>query len=282
MQIAVTGEGVRQAQFGAGEVLPEVSGAMTPLEVRQVSKVMFARLAKLEEGTQEYQYVRNTLIEMNVSLVRFAARRFSQRAEQMEDILQVGTIGLIKAIDRFDPDYGTEFVTFALPTIVGEMKRFFRDTSWSVHVPRRLQEGRLDLAKATDALAAELDRTPTVGELAERLSVSEEEVLETMAAANAYTAASLDAPPPQESAGSGTAWTDRFGYDDARLDKVDDLHALKPLLDELPERDRLIISMRFGQDMTQAQIGRELGVSQMHVSRLLSRILTRLRDQMVA
>jgi RNA polymerase sigma factor (sigma-70 family) len=122
---------------------------------------MFARLAVLEEGTEEYQYVRNTLIELNMALVRFAARRFSNRTEQIEDILQVGTIGLIKAIDRFDPDYGVEFVTFAIPTITGEIKRFFRDTNWSVRVPRRLQELRIDLAKATDALAAELDRAPT-------------------------------------------------------------------------------------------------------------------------
>ncbi|MFF7211797.1 RNA polymerase sigma factor SigF [Streptomyces sp. NPDC008238] len=257
-----------------------VEGTSTA-ELRQVSTALFARLAVLEEGTEEYQYVRNTLIEMNTSLVRFAARRFSQRSEQMEDILQVGTIGLIKAIDRFDPDYGAEFVTFAVPTIVGEMKRFFRDTSWSVHVPRRLQEWRIDVAKASDALAAELGRDPTVTELAEHLDLGEHDVREALVAANAYSAASLDAPPPQESAGSGTAWTDRFGYEESRYGKVEDLHALKPLLSELPERDRRIIDMRFGQEMTQAQIGRELGVSQMHVSRLLSRILTRLRAQLV-
>ncbi|MFF7216754.1 SigB/SigF/SigG family RNA polymerase sigma factor [Streptomyces sp. NPDC008238] len=199
----------------------------------------------------------------------------------MDDILQVRTIGLIKAVDRFDPDYGAEFVTFALPTIVGEMKRFFRDTSWSVHVPRRLQEQRLDLVKTTDVLAAELDRLPTVAEVAQRMDVTEDQVLEAMLAGNAYSAVSLDAPPPEESPDSGTAWAERFGYEEPRYGKVEDLHALKPLLAELPDRDRKIIDMRFGQAMTQKQIGQELGVCQMHVSRLLTRILARLPEQMV-
>ncbi|MFJ4851510.1 MULTISPECIES: RNA polymerase sigma factor SigF [unclassified Streptomyces] len=268
-------------ETGTEEALPETSGAMTAPEVRQVSKVMFARLQTLEEGTADYQYVRNTLIEMNTALVHFAARRFSQRAEQMEDILQVGTIGLIKAVDRFDPDYGVEFVTFALPTIVGEMKRFFRDTSWSVHVPRRLQELRVDLAKSTDVLAAELGRAPTVAELATRLEIGEEEVVEAMTAANAYSAASLDAPPTDES-DSGTGWADRLGYNDNAFTKIEDLEAVRPLIAQLPERDRLILSLRFGHELTQAQIGERLGVSQMQVSRLLTRILKRLRTQALA
>ncbi|MFF3565373.1 RNA polymerase sigma factor SigF [Streptomyces sp. NPDC002574] len=281
MQV-LAGDAVETAQvFGAPEALAEASGAMTTPEVRQVSKVMFARLQTLEEGTADYQYVRNTLIEMNTALVHFAARRFSQRADQMEDILQVGTIGLIKAVDRFDPDYGVEFVTFALPTIVGEMKRFFRDTSWSVHVPRRLQELRLDLAKATDFLAVELDRAPTVAELAARLEIGEDEVVEAMTAANAYSAASLDAPPAEES-DSGNGWAERLGYDDNAFGKVEEIEAVKPLIQALPERDRLILSLRFGHDMTQAQIGERLGISQMQVSRLLTRILTRLRTQALA
>ncbi|MDX2701330.1 RNA polymerase sigma factor SigF [Streptomyces sp. PA03-6a] len=281
MQIAVAGGSVAATQeHGAVDALPEVPGDMTPPEIRQVSKVMFARLQALEEGTAEYQYVRNTLIEMNTSLVHFAARRFSQRADQMEDIVQVGTIGLIKAVDRFDPAYGVEFVTFAVPTIVGEMKRFFRDTSWSVHVPRRLQELRIDLAKATDALEAELDRAPTTAELATRLQITEEQVLEALTAANAYSAASLDAPATEDDDGS-TAWAERLGYDDAAYGKVDDIEAVKPLIRQLSERDRLILSLRFGHDMTQAEIGAHLGVSQMQVSRLLSRILTRLRAQVV-
>ncbi|MEU6347613.1 RNA polymerase sigma factor SigF [Streptomyces sp. NPDC046977] len=281
MQMVTDGVVGAARETDTAVTLPEISGAMTALEVRQVSKVMFARLQTLEEGTADYQYVRNTLIEVNTALVHFAARRFSQRAEQMEDILQVGTIGLIKAVDRFDPDYGVEFVTFALPTIVGEMKRFFRDTSWSVHVPRRLQELRVDLAKATDALAADVGRAPTVAELAVRLEIGEEEVVEAMTAANAYSAASLDAPPTDESDG-GTGWADRLGYDDNAFAKIEDLEAVKPLIAQLPERDRLILSLRFGHEMTQVQIGEQLGVSQMQVSRLLTRILNRLRTQALA
>ncbi|MBY8889474.1 SigB/SigF/SigG family RNA polymerase sigma factor, partial [Streptomyces sp. PTM05] len=203
-----------------------------------------------------------------------AAKRFSHRAEQMEDMLQVGTIGLIKAVDRFDPDYGVEFVTFAMPTIVGEIKRFFRDTSWAVRVPRRLQELRIDLAKATDALAIELDRAPTVAELAARLGIEEEEVLEAQVAANAYTASSLDAPATDgDNDDEGTSWAHRTGDEDPALEGVENLTALKPLIAALPERDRAILSMRFGADMTQAAIGAELGISQMHVSRLLTRTL---------
>jgi RNA polymerase sigma-B factor len=250
-------------------------------DLRAMSKTMFARLGCLEEGTHEYSYVRNSLIELNMSLVRFAARRFSNRADQMEDILQVGSIGLIKAIDRFDPDYGVEFVTFAMPTILGEIKRYFRDTSWSVHVPRRLQEMRLALAKAADALAAELDRSATVPELAERLGVTEEEVLEAMVAANAYSASSIDAQAGDDD-DEGTTWANRIGYHDEAFEGVENLIALKPLMAELPERERAILSMRFGSDMTQAQIGAELGLSQMHISRILSRTLRRLRAGILA
>ncbi|MEU6173059.1 SigB/SigF/SigG family RNA polymerase sigma factor [Streptantibioticus parmotrematis] len=268
-------EDVSRAEVALGDA-PSVK------DVRAVSKAMFARMGTLEEGTHEYQYVRNCLIEANMALVRYAAKRFSHRAEQMEDMLQVGTIGLIKAVDRFDPDYGVEFVTFAMPTIVGEIKRFFRDTSWAVRVPRRLQELRIDLAKATDALAVELDRAPTVAELAARLGIEKEEVLEAQVAANAYTASSLDAPASDaDDDDDGTSWAHRTGDEDPALEGVENLTALKPLIAALPERDRAILSMRFGADMTQAAIGAELGISQMHVSRLLTRTLTRLRDQLL-
>ncbi len=261
------------------------SGAESPErmsvgDIRAVSKVMFGRLGVLEEGTPEYAYVRNSLIELNMSLVRFAARRFGNRSEQMEDILQVGTIGLIKAIDRFDADYGVEFVTFAMPTIVGEIKRFFRDTSWSVRVPRRLQELRLSLAKTTDRLEAELGRTPTVAELAEALSIEQEDVLEAMVAANGYSASSLDTEITSED--NSETWAARLGYEDEALEGVENFNALKPLLASLSERERLILSMRFGQEMTQAQIGAELGLSQMHISRLLSRTLRKLRARLLA
>ncbi|MGW8765319.1 RNA polymerase sigma factor SigF [Streptomyces sp. NPDC055815] len=249
-----------------------------PVDARALSKQLFARLSELEEGTHDYAYVRNTLVELNLALVRFAAARFGTRSEPMEDIVQVGTIGLIKAIDRFELTRGVEFPTFAMPTIIGEIKRFFRDTSWSVHVPRRLQELRLDLARAGDALAQRLDRAPTVVELAEELGIAPEEVVEGMAASNAYTAASLDAQPDEEDgAGGEAALVDRLGYEDNGLTGIEYIASLKPMIASLPARERQILSLRFVSGLTQSEIGAELGISQMHVSRLLARTLGRLR-----
>ncbi|MEY2246044.1 RNA polymerase sigma factor SigF [Streptomyces sp. BF23-18] len=257
--------------------LPEIPpyDEVGPVDARALSKTLFARLESLEEGTHDYAYVRNTLVELNLALVKFAASRFRSRSEPMEDIIQVGTIGLIKAIDRFELSRGVEFPTFAMPTIIGEIKRFFRDTSWSVRVPRRLQELRLDLAKAGDELAQRLDRAPTVNELAERLGISRDEVVEGMAASNAYTASSLDAQPEDDD--SEGALADRIGYEDTGLEGIEYVESLKPLIAELPQRDRQILSLRFVANMTQSEIGDELGISQMHVSRLLSRTLVRLR-----
>ncbi|MFC1415483.1 RNA polymerase sigma factor SigF [Streptacidiphilus cavernicola] len=255
---------------------------VSPSDARAMSKVLFARMAELEEGTHEYQYVRNTLVELNMALVRFAAQRFRTRSEPMEDIVQVGTIGLIKAINRFDLEQENEFPTFAMPTIIGEIKRFFRDTSWAVHVPRRLQELRLVLAKATDALTYRLGRAPTVTELAAHLELSEAEVREGMVAANGYSVSSIDAGSPgSDSDEEGATFVARLGEDDPGMASVENLISLKPLLAGLGERDRQIISMRFGAEMTQSQIGEALGVSQMHVSRLLSRALGTLRSQLL-
>ncbi|MEU1514427.1 RNA polymerase sigma factor SigF [Streptomyces sp. NPDC005811] len=245
------------------------------VDARALSKTLFERLESLDEGTHAYSYVRNTLVELNLALVKFAASRFRSRSEPMEDIVQVGTIGLIKAIDRFELSRGVEFPTFAMPTIVGEIKRFFRDTSWSVRVPRRLQELRLDLARAGDELAQQLDRSPTVAELAERLGLTNEEVVEGMAASNAYTASSLDAQPDEDDAEGALA--DRIGYEDHGLEGIEYVESLKPLIAELPPRERQILSLRFVAGLTQSEIGEELGISQMHVSRLLSRTLVRLR-----
>ncbi|QDY77082.1 RNA polymerase sigma factor SigF [Streptomyces qinzhouensis] len=256
--------------------LPEIPFAeVEPLDARALSKTLFARLQELDEGTHEYAYVRNTLVELNIALVKFAASRFRSRSEPMEDIIQVGTIGLIKAIDRFELARGVEFPTFAMPTIIGEIKRFFRDTSWSVRVPRRLQELRLDLAKAGDELAQRLDRSPTVAELAEHLGLSRDEVVEGMAASNAYTASSLDAQHEEDDS-EGTL-ADRIGYEDHGLEGIEYIESLKPLIAGLQPRDRKILSLRFVANMTQSEIGEELGISQMHVSRLLSRTLVRLR-----
>ncbi|MGW9209707.1 SigB/SigF/SigG family RNA polymerase sigma factor [Embleya sp. NPDC055664] len=245
-----------------------------------MSKVLFDRLGVLEEGTHEYQYVRNTLIELNIPLVRFVAGRFRSRPETTEEMVQVGTIGLIKAIDRFDPSFDVEFPTFAVPTISGEIKRFFRDTSWSVHVPRRLQELRLEPVKARDAFTTEHDREPIPAELANRLGLAVEEVVEGLTAAAGYTAASLDAPVGGD--GPAEANASRAAFVDPGYDLAENLHDLKPLIAALPPRDRDILSVRFGRELTQSQIGERLGISRMHVSRLLARTLARLRTELLA
>ncbi|MEU6012352.1 RNA polymerase sigma factor SigF [Streptomyces sp. NPDC047453] len=263
--------------------LPEVAdpSQVAPQDARELSRLFFEQLAVLEEGTPEYQYARNTLIEMNMSLVRYVAGRFrSREPEEMEDIVQSGMIGLIKAIDRFELSREAEFTSFAIPHIVGEIKRFFRDTTWAVHVPRRLQEARVQLAKATEGLRSHLGRTPTVKELSEVMGLSEEEVREARLAANGYNSSSLDARINGSEDGEA-ALQNFIGTEDIALELVEDFHALAPLIAKLEERDRRLIHMRFVEELTQDQIGERLGVSQMHVSRLLSRCLARLREGML-
>ncbi|MFE0800362.1 RNA polymerase sigma factor SigF [Streptomyces sp. NPDC058812] len=263
--------------------IPEIAdpSKVAPRDARELSKLFFDQLAILEEGTPDYSYARNTLIEMNMSLVRFAAGRFRSRGpEEMEDIVQVGMIGLIKAIDRFELTREVEFTSFAVPYIVGEIKRFFRDTSWAVHVPRRLQEARVQLARATEELRSRLGRNPTTKELSELMSLPEDEVVEARLAANGYNSASLDAAI-NGSEDSESALADFIGADDGALELVEDFHALAPMIAELDERDRQIIHWRFVDELTQKEIGERLGCSQMHVSRLISRLLARLREGML-
>ncbi|PBC76036.1 RNA polymerase sigma-B factor [Streptomyces sp. TLI_235] len=271
-------EGVAVPAAAPVRRLVEDPSAVAPADAKVLSSALFARLRRLEEGTAEYSYVRGTLVELNLSLVRYVARRFRQSGEPMDDIVQVGTVGLIKAIDRFDPDRGLEFVTLAVPTVLGEIKRFFRDATWAVHVPRRLQELRLALAKASDRLEQDLGRPATVAELAAHLEITEGDVVEGMIARNAHTAGSLDLGSDDDGDGSLLR---RLGRHDPGLEKVENLQALKPLVAALAERDRAILHMRFVDDMTQADIGARLGVSQMQVSRLLARILSRLREGML-
>jgi RNA polymerase sigma-B factor len=266
--------------------LPWIEDArkVAPRDARALSKVFIDRLKVLDEGTREYQYARNTLIEMNISLVQFAASRFRNRGSgAMEDIVQVGTIGLIKAIDRFDLSREVELRSFAVPYIVGEIKRYFRDTSWAVHVPRRMQEMRVDLAKAKDSLCLTLGRDPTVSELAGHLEITADQVKEGLIATNGYIAGSLDIHPTSGDEGpDARTLVDTMGEPDPRIAVIDDLLSLAPLLRELDPRERRIIDMRFGQSMTQAQIGNILGISQMHISRLLARALSKLRRGMLA
>ncbi|TQJ85861.1 RNA polymerase sigma factor SigF [Streptomyces sp. SLBN-31] len=278
---------IAQTTAGTGTengVLPgiEEPRSVAPRDARELSRQFFQRLAELEEGTHEYQYARNTLIEMNMSLVRFAAGRFRGRGDEMEDLVQTGMIGLIKAIDRFELSRELEFTSFALPYIVGEIKRFFRDTTWAVHVPRRLQELRVELAKAREELSSRLDREPTVAELATLMNISQNEVVEAQIAANGYNSSSLDAALTGDGPEGGEAvLADFIGVEEDGLRLVEDFQSLAPLMAELGERDRQILHMRFVEEATQAQIGERLGCSQMHVSRLIKRIIARLREGML-
>ncbi|MGW0334670.1 SigB/SigF/SigG family RNA polymerase sigma factor [Streptomyces sp. NPDC003011] len=268
----------------AGTELPQIADPqkIAPKDARELSKLFFDRLTTLEEGTPEHQYARNTLIEMNMSLVRFAAGRYRSSGQDMEDIVQVGTIGLIKAIDRFEISREVQFASFAVPYIVGEIKRFFRDTSWAVHVPRRLQEARTELAKATEELGTRLGRAPKVSELAALMNLTEEEVIEARIASNGYTSASLDAAISGDPDEHDATLTEFIGEEDSALELVENFHALAPLIADLGDRDRLILHLRFVEELTQAEIGRRLDISQMHISRLLSRLLARLRESMLA
>ncbi|MFF3016794.1 SigB/SigF/SigG family RNA polymerase sigma factor [Streptomyces sp. NPDC057939] len=258
---------------------------VAPSDARELSKAFFKRLRELSEGTPEYQYVRNTLIEMNASLVQYAVRRFRGRGDggDIEDIVQVGTIGLIKAIDRFDPARENEFSTLAMPYITGEIKRHFRDTSWAVRVPRRLQELRIDIAKAKEELTVRLDRSPTVSDLAVHLDLTDEEVVEGLVAANGHTSGSLDAPHSEHGDGptEGHTLADVMGEEEPAMELVEDIQTLAPLLERLTDRERRMLQMRFGEELTQAQIGAALGISQMQVSRLLTRLLAHLRTSML-
>nr|WP_236652327.1 SigB/SigF/SigG family RNA polymerase sigma factor [Streptacidiphilus neutrinimicus] len=257
--------------------LPSDLSAMPVADVRTLTDVLFARLRGLEEGTKDYSYVRNSLVELNMGLVRHAASRFAHRSEPLDDIVQVGVVGLIKAINRFEPERGLEFVTFALPTVTGEIKRHFRDTSWAVHVPRRLQELRLQLARATDLLQQQLDREPTTAELAAHLGISTADVVEGQVATNAYTAGTLEAPSAEE---DDNPLHDRLGQPEPELEKIENILSLKRAVADLSERDRTILRLRFVEELTQQQIGERIGVSQMQVSRVLTRILSVLREEL--
>ena len=226
------------------------------------------------ESEHEAAGLRDQLVEMHLPLAEYLARRFGNRGELHEDLVQVATIGLIKAIDRFDLERGVAFSTYATPTIVGEIKRHFRDRGWTIRVPRRLQEIQSVINQAVSDLGQELGRSPTVAELAKKVGMTEEEILEGLESANAYSPLSLDAPDPSGEVG---AVIEQLGdYDDA-LDAVVDRETIKPLLEQLDARAKRILLLRFFRNMTQSQIAEELGISQMHVSRLLSRTLADLR-----
>ncbi|MFI8512791.1 RNA polymerase sigma factor SigF [Streptomyces sp. NPDC085460] len=245
---------------------------------RSGARALFVELRSLPEGSPEKAELRNRLVRMHLPLVEHLARRFRNRGEPLDDLTQVATIGLIKSVDRFDPERGVEFSTYATPTVVGEIKRHFRDKGWAVRVPRRLQELRLSLTTATAELSQQHGRSPTVHELAERLGISEEEVLEGLESANAYSTLSLDVPDTDD---ESPAVADTLGAEDEALEGVEYRESLKPLLEDLPPREKRILLLRFFGNMTQSQIAQEVGISQMHVSRLLARTLAQLREKLL-
>ncbi|HVM02094.1 MAG TPA: SigB/SigF/SigG family RNA polymerase sigma factor [Acidimicrobiales bacterium] len=219
---------------------------------------------------------RDHLVEAHLGLAEYLARRFSNRGEPLDDLVQVASVGLLKAVDRFDPERGVEFSTYATHTIVGELKRHFRDKGWAVRAPRRMQELYLRLGKIVSSLSQELGRSPTIPELASEAQVSEEEVLEALEAGQAYRFASLDAPSPGDD--DGDSMSSHLGEEDAGMIDAEHRVALSPLLAQLPQREQTILHLRFFEGMTQSEIAGRLGISQMHVSRLLARSLAQLRD----
>ena len=228
-----------------------------------------------EEGDEE---AREQLIESHLNLVRFLASKFKNRGEPLEDLVQVGSLGLIKAIDRFDPDRGLEFTTFATPTIMGEIKRHFRDKGWSVRVPRRLQGLSARVNQVTDDLTSELNRTPTVEEVAERLDTSVDEVLEAMESSSAYSSVPLEGGTTEDEDAPGII--DRFATEDADLISSDDRIVIEETLASFSPREQDAIRMRFVEGLTQVEIAEKLGISQVQVSRLLRRALKRVQERL--
>ncbi len=239
---------------------------------------MFRILQGLEDGSAAFTRQRDSIVERCLPLADHIARRFDGRGEPRDDLVQVARVGLVNAVIRFDVDAGSDFVSFAVPTIMGEVRRHFRDNSWSVKVPRRLKELHLRLGAATAELSQRLGRAPTPSELAAELEMDREEIVEGLVAGSSYNTLSIDG------AGGGTeeapAIADTLGDVDLNLDQIENRESLRPLLASLPERERQVLLLRFFESMTQTQIAERVGISQMHVSRLLAKSLARLRDQL--
>ena len=221
---------------------------------------------------------RDALVERFLPLARQLARRYERQDEPLDDLLQVASMGLVKAIDRFDPSRGTAFSSFAVPTILGELKRYFRDVGWAVHVPRGMQERALEVNRAVSELSRTLSRSPTPAEIAEFTELALEEVLEAMEAATAYDSVSLEAPRSNgDGDGDAGEVVDRLGGEDPGYELAEYSATIAPQLRALPERDRRVLHLRFVEDLTQSEIAERIGVSQMHVSRLIRKALEQVR-----
>src|SRR3954447_25573898 len=258
---------------GALEAARRLEGA------REQNALLFERFRDDSSVEAARLQARDGLVALHLPLVEHCARRFRNRGEPFEDLVQVGTIGLIKSIDRFELDRGVEFSTYATPTIIGEIKRYFRDKGWAIRVPRRLQELRMQITSTTAELTQTLGRSPTPRELAEVIGCSVEQIVEGIESNNAYSTLSLDATDDGGEDG-GPSMVEIMGLEDEEFEQIEIRESIKPLLEALPSREKRILLLRFFKNKTQSEIADEIGVSQMHVSRLLSRTLAQLRTSL--
>ncbi|KLO29651.1 RNA polymerase sigma factor SigF [Mycolicibacter heraklionensis] len=254
------------------------SGSQSGSEYADVGD-MFRELAEYDADSPDFRNRKDKIVERCLPLADHIARRFEGRGELRDDLVQVARVGLVNAVTRFDVETGSDFVSFAVPTIMGEVRRHFRDNSWSVKVPRRLKELHLRLGVATAELSQRLGRAPTASELAAELELSRDEVVEGLVAGSSYNTLSIDGGGSSDE-DDVRSIADTLGEVDARMDRIEDREALRPLLEALPERERTVLVLRFFESMTQTQIAERVGISQMHVSRLLAKSLAKLRDQL--
>ena len=249
---------------------------MTRTQEAPADRTMTGELSALWAHREE-EHARAALVERFMPLARSLARRYERSSEPLDDLVQVASMGLVKALDRFDPARGNAFVSYAVPTILGELRRYFRDCCWDVHVPRGAQELALRVEETQSELTVSLGRAPTVRELAEYLELEVERVLDAMAARNAYVVSSLDAPRSNADGTDAGTYGDAIGEVDERYELFEERGSIAGALAHLPERERTVVRLRFERDMTQSEIAAEIGISQMHVSRLLRRALEQVR-----
>ncbi|TDC87508.1 SigB/SigF/SigG family RNA polymerase sigma factor [Actinomadura sp. 7K507] len=246
------------------------------------TEMLLAEMNGLGEDDPRRERLRARIVDMHAALVRGVARRYANRGEPIDDLQQVAYLGLVKAINRFDPGIGDRFVTYAYPVVTGEVKRHFRDKTWGIRVSRRIQELRPVLQRTLQEFTREHGRSPTTAEISRLMDITEEETIEVIVACDAYRPLSLEAPADGSQSGDNGTVGEYLGSNDPALDAFINGHALAPLIDDLPERERTILLLRFFGNKTQTQIAEQIGLSQMHVSRLLRATLDRLRAGLLA
>jgi RNA polymerase sigma-B factor len=261
---------VRDSAVSTSPKEPDQAQATDAAVRARETEALFRRLSEDDAGAREQ------LVERFLPLARQLARRYQRANEPLDDLVQVASMGLVKAVDRFDVERGVAFSSYAVPTILGELKRYFRDAGWAVHVPRGVQERAMQVDRAVKDLSGKLGRSPSVDEVAASINLPQEDVLEAMEAGQAYEAVSLDAHRAGGDS-EGNTFADSLGEEDDRFELVEYGATIAPTLKALPKRDQLVLHLRFAEDMTQSQIAERIGVSQMQVSRLIRRALARLR-----